>query len=261
MEEQDKITIRIINILKENSGKMNLGKFKKEIGKNKFNKIRFFLKGKKIVKWYVNEDGSDADDDLIRIEEINAYNYLKDIKSEEFQERQITTQEKQTNFHKWQIRISIALVLVTALLVFNQSKLGEITEQIAVPNSADIVIVAVDDFEIYKDSLVNGANELELLFVNKGRIPTAKVSISDIDKLLDFDFQRIENIDSGQSVRKRVKLAYKGNASEIPLGFHNLNVYLTCDLCNPRIIGEYDEIKLCIYTNTTDYKTHCNWFK
>lgn len=259
MEEHDKITKKIILHLRKNKGMMNLGKLKEEIGKGNFEKVTFLLRKEILANWGT-KDGKDMDANPIILSEPQAYYYLKNIKSEEFQERQIKTQEKQTNFHKWQVRISILLVLATFMLYLNGAKLAEINKQIAVPNSADVVVVAVDNFEIYKDSLVKGINELELLFVNVGRIPTARVSMSAIDKLFYFDFQRIENIDSGQSVRKRIKLSYKGNVSEIPLGFHNLNTYLVCDLCDPREIGEY-EIKLCIYTNMTDYKTHCNWFK
>lgn len=261
MEEQDKITIRIIHILRENSGVMNLGELKSKIGKNEFEKVKWLLNKNHLANWQDDGIGKDIDTKSIHIVESNAYKFIKDIKSEGLQKSLIKIQGKQTLIQIAQVVIGALLVFATIMLYFNgkdsniiQNKLSDITEQFAIPNKAELIITTPDNSMFSRQEIVTGEAFLEISFINKGRLPTTDIFMWAEDSLLNIYFQRIEGIDSASLEEISAELKYHGcenvencidKSSEIPLGIHYFNTVVRCNQCSPQKFNH--TVELCIY--------------
>lgn len=151
------------------------------------------------------------------------------------------------------------LFIATLFLVIFSSKQTEILDkqtkimgEIKIPNKADLIISPLDGSIIKRSLYIEGGNELFLLLVNTGRIPSGNIRYwygGDKDITLS-DWETIKNLDPGDynKTKIRMKKDCKENLEtcDIDLGrIYKLKINFHCDLCKPQ--NDYYEVPICFY--------------
>jgi len=154
---------------------------------------------------------------------------------------------------------TILLVIVTIFLVYfdlRQTKIldkqTEIMEEIKVSNQAELIINFLNGNIIKRSLYVEGGNELFLLFVNTGRIPSGNIRYwyGDDRDITQFGWKSIENLGSGNYNKTKIRMRKDCKANtetcNIELGrIYNLKIDFHCDLCKPQ--NDYYEVPLCFF--------------